>query len=353
MIQIYSDPHQGLNLASNTTPASRKALREFIALNTATVIDDFDDSDIILCAGDFYHTYKNSEEDIYSSMWSASKTSKILTGNHDVVNIRGAKGSLDLIASMFDSHVVPCRFGKVSYQVLPATFPPTPNHSIYMVPHHSNQELFVEALDAVAESAKTCDKAILVTHCNYDSPFIKDDVTLNMSSRKAQELLKSFEYIFLGHEHNPRTDHDDRVIVVGSPHPTGFGDISDKYIVTIDEQFNTPIRKQVWSKSKHYLECDYSELPELLTADHQWVKLTGTVVPSQIHELASTIRLGWKLFSPFAIKSEVEILTGDSFATSQTESTVERINEIIEMELKNSPELYKLWRQINDSQSAS
>ena len=348
MISIYSDPHQGLNLASNTTHSSRHRLKEFIALNTAKVVDEFYKSSTIICAGDFYHTYKNSEEDIHASLWTASQTHKILAGNHDVVNIKGAKGSLDLIETMFDSQVVPCKFGKINYQVV---VPNSPNSNclIYMVPHHSNQKLFDDALSLAMLSAREMEgPCILVTHCNYDSPFIKDNVTLNMSRREAEFLLKDFDSIYLGHEHTHKVDLDGRLVVIGSPHPTGFGDISDKYVACINEETLECYMKLVWEKDKHYLECEYTQLQDLLNEDHQWVKLTGKIVPSEMHELASIVRKGWKLFQPFAIKSEVEIITGDAFRTEYQDSSVDRINEVIEMELKNSPELYELWRKVNE-----
>jgi len=352
LINIYSDPHQGLNLASNTTSRSRKELKEFIALNTAKIVDELStEPATVVCAGDFYHTYRNSEEDIYASMWSASKTDYILAGNHDVTNVKGAKGSLDLMATVFDKRVVPCKFGKVNYKCITVKPFATPSKHMIIVPHHSSQELFMQSLIAAAAEADKLGDCILITHCNYDSPFISDDVTLHMSKRLATDLLKSFKYIFLGHEHNHRTDLDGRLVVIGSPHPTGFGDISDKYVVSIDPDFTKPIMKEVWRKSRHYLECGYRDLPDLLNEDHQWVKITGKIVPSELHELASTIRTAWKLFTPFAIKSEVKILTGDITAAAYNDSSVERINEIIEMELKNSPELYALWRQINDDQA--
>jgi DNA repair exonuclease SbcCD nuclease subunit len=283
-------------------------------------------------------------------MWTASQTSKILAGNHDVVNIREAKGTLDIIETVFDSQVVPCRFGKVNYQVMSTGIPIIDGPLLYLVPHHSNQELFNSALETAAESADEHENVcMLITHCNYDSPFVKDDVALNMTQRHAKKLLKSFDYIFLGHEHNPRQELGGRLTVVGSPHPTGFGDISDKFVVSIDpDNGNILYYDRVWEKALHYLECDYSELADKLNENHQWVRLTGEIAPSEIHTLASLIRDAWKHFEPFAIRSDVQILTGDINATTFDTSNVDNINEIIERELKNSPDLYKLWRSLHD-----
>lgn len=352
-IQIYSDPHIGRNLASHTTSESRKRLKQHIALNTCKIIDDFDEGDTVICAGDFYHSYSNDEEVLHSSLWAADKTHKILAGNHDVVNIRDRKGTLDIVGTIFDGKVVPCKFGEVNYQVMPTMFPAAGSALLYMVPHHSSQELFEDALEAVRKSAekKEC-PCILVTHCNYNSEFVNDTVTLHMTQRKAERLLKSFDYIVLGHEHNHKTDLDDRVIVVGSPHPTGFGDISDKYIVTMFEDGRSPIRKQVWSKEKQYLECDWSEVMDKVTQDHQWIKITGEVPSSMIHDLANQISDLWKFSQAFAIKSEVKVLAGETSASSLELVSSDKISEIIENELKGNPELYELWRSINDQGTA-
>jgi DNA repair exonuclease SbcCD nuclease subunit len=349
MIHIYSDPHIGKNLTSHTTSESRRRLRNYISQHTAEIVDDFGEDGTILCAGDFFDTYSNSEDVLYSSMWAANKTSKILTGNHDVINIADRKGTLDIIGTVFDARVVPCKFGKVNYQYVYQTLPS--NTHIVMVPHHSSQALFEDALEDVLTAAMTRkeDRHILIAHCNYDSPFIHDDVTLNMTSKMAQRLLTGFEYIFLGHEHTHRTDHDNRLIVVGSPHPTGFGDISDKFVVSLLEDGGYPILKQTWSQHKNYLECDWKDVMVNLTVDHQFIKLTGEVTPSDIHSLASVIRRVWKDFLPFAIKSEVKILSGESSVSTLSRADTVRINEIIESELKGSPELYELWKEITNA----
>lgn len=349
MIHIYSDPHIGKNLVSHTTQDSRRRLREFIALNTCTVVDDFGQEGTVLCSGDLFDTYQNSEEVLHSVLWAADRTDYILAGNHDVVNVKDRKGTLDIVGTVFDGKVVPCKFGKPYIRAIAMSVPPTEDTVlVVMVPHHSNQELFEQALEASENVANDHPgKAILITHCNYDSEFVNDDVTLNLSQRRADKLLKSFDYIFLGHEHNHRTDLDDRVIIVGSPHPTNFGDISDKFVVSWDGE-GSPIRKQVWSKSKHYLECHWANLAENITPEHQWVKLTGEIPPSDIHNLAKFIRDAWKHYSPFAIKSEVKILSGEASASDFHDHDASKINEIIERELKNSPDLYEMWRSIHD-----
>lgn len=351
MISIYSDPHLGLNLASNTTHASRALLKKYLVDHLNQIVDGFDKGDTILCAGDFFHTHQNNEDVLHSSLWVASQTSKILAGNHDVVNIADRKGTLDIISTVFDTRVVPCKFGEVSYKIVSPCL--SGETKVYMVPHHSTQDLFDDALEQARKSAeKQKGKKILVTHCNYDSPFIKDRVTLNLSQRKAIHLLQAFDYIVLGHEHNHKTDLDDRVIVVGSPHPTGFGDISDKFTLHFDKE-GAPSLKKCWDKSTQYLECPHDKCLSLVTPQHQFIKLTGEVDPSGLHDLAKTIQQLWKVSQAFAIKSEVKILSGDATKSAYEIMSPDKITEIIELELKNSPELYALWKEILSDQGTA
>ena len=352
MISIYSDPHLGQILASHTTADSRKRLRDFMQGNVNRIVDSFDDSSFKICAGDFFHTYQNTEEVLYAGMWAASRTDKILAGNHDVVNIADRKGTLDILEAMFDTQVVPCKFGEVNYQTVVES-PLGDGLVAVLIPHHSTQELFEEALNRAKESAclstweEPQPKQILIAHCNYDSPFVKDDVMLNMTSRMASKLLEVFDYVVLGHDHRHRTDHDDRLIVVGSPHPTNFGDVCDKFVLHFDEDM-TPSLEQVWDEGKHFLECNYADLDSRITDDHQWVLLTGEIPPSEIHALASTVRKAWKKYKPFAIKSDVKILTGDSKASAFQATSPDKLNELILKELESSPEMYNLWKELSD-----
>lgn len=352
VINIYSDPHIGLNLASNTTAKSRKALKKYIIDHVNQIINEFDEG-LTICAGDFYHTYQNPEEVLHESLWAASQTSKILAGNHDVVNIADRKGTLDIVGTVLDPRVVPCKFGKINYQPVVASIPH--DQIAYLVPHHSSQNLFEDALAAVRKSAEKESKSVfklLVLHCNYNSKFVKDTITLNLPERLAIWLLKVFDYIVIGHEHNYRLELNDRVIVAGSPHPTGFGDISDKFTIHFDDD-NTLLINWVWKKDTHYLQCDWHEAVEKIAIEHQWVSLTGEVAPSELHELASVIKKVWANGSPFAVRSEVKILTGGADRSAYQSMSPDKINEIIETELRNSPELYNLWKEIIDDQGTA
>ncbi len=337
----YSDPHIGLNLGANTTPDSRARLKQFVLSN---VSNHTVPHPTIACAGDFFDTYQNAEEVIIASSPLARRTSKILAGNHDVTNIASRRGSLDVVDAMHPGRVVGCEFGASKFQTWEVG-----DIEYFLIPHHSSQDLYEAALDAAAVAAKgsLCPMQVLVAHSNYDSPFVKDTVTLELTKRKAASLLESFNFIMLGHEHNHRTDLGDRVIVIGSPHPVTYGDMTDKFLLSVEGGDVQLI--QTWSANRHYLSTDHSTLLEKITADHQFVRITGDIHAAEVHVLASNIRKAWTSYRPFAIKTDVNILSGTSEQTRFEGMTPDRIIDIVKKELKDQPELLALFKEVSDA----
>ncbi len=344
-MNIYSDPHHGLTLGSNTTPESRKRLQDYITEHTYEIAWNFKFGPVI-CAGDFFDKYQNPEEVLLESLPTFRATSHILSGNHDVVNIAGRKGSLDVLYAMDRNRIIRSHFGVPCYEKIQVNGV----RDLYMVPHHSSQELFEEALEAaMLEACRYGGKKSLVLHCNYNSEFIKDKIALDLPQRQAARLLNVFDFIFIGHEHNHRTDLNDRVIVVGSPHPVSFGDMTDKFIIEMET--DTPKLVPVWSVNKHYLEVPYPALLGRATPDHQFIRVTGEILPSQLHELAASIKKVWDTCKPFAIRSEVQVITGDKESSRYTGMNPDRLQHIISAELKKTPELYDLWKEITSDQA--
>ena len=154
---------------------------------------------------------------------------------------------------------------------------------ITLVPHHTTQALFEEALNKAEAELQHVESGItniLVLHCNYDCQFASDETSLNLRAERAKTLLDVFDYVLLGHEHNPKEDFDGRLIVIGNTPPTGFSDISDKRVVVFDHGRAT--EELVWSKDKHYLEIGPDEL-ERVNADTQFLRIVGELDPSELH----------------------------------------------------------------------
>lgn len=354
MILIYSDPHLGLNLAANTTPASRAALQRRLEEKVDEVLTlGAENSALNICAGDFFHSYSNPETVILRAMRLASRTHFILSGNHDVVNIADKRGSLDVIDDALGGEhceVVKTYFDKLNYTIHCA---PEEGWAITLVPHHTTQQQFEEALLMAAKEqakmhASTACKRVLITHCNYDLTFETGDNTLNLSRPLADHLLNKgayFDYIFLGHEHNPREDFDGRLVVLGNPHPTGFGDISDKRVALLFED-GTIEFVRVWDKSKGYFECGPEAL-ESVPASTEFLRVKGEVDPPALHAYAKAVRKLWQA-SPklFAVRSEVVVKTGNKQATLG-KSEVVNIKDLITEELRDNEALFALWQEIS------
>lgn len=359
---VYSDPHFGLTLNANTTPLSRLRLRKHLLSHVCGVLDPFrEQGHHVLCAGDFFDKHQNSEEVIASSLAPATRTDWILSGNHDVTNSVDRVGSLDLLRYLGHAdRIVPPVLSAPLFDSAPevrwrAVGGALGGFRMYLVPHHASQDLFEATLDAVAEAAstdRTETEKLLVMHCNYDSPAANDRVSLNLSKRRAEVLLKVFPRILLGHEHAARTDFDGRLIVIGSPHPTGFGDVaSDKFVLEMSPG-KEPVRHRVWKASDHYLEVDHASLLEQIKPSHRFIRVTGEVPASDLHKVASAIKAVWTRYEPFAVRSDVIVISGDADRAVLEGMSPERLRHIIATELQDSPDLLALWEEISRDQVA-
>jgi DNA repair exonuclease SbcCD nuclease subunit len=340
---IYTDPHIGVNRAGNTTPASREALRQSILSTLYGVIDMKEDGHQRLCLGDLFDTYSNPEPVIRQGMRIVEGTTLTLAGNHDVVADADKMGSMQLIAEQFPGKVVQAPFGVPTHCLTYVS-----NIAVAAVPHVTTQSLFEEALDqlyiAVSTEVPAGKTKILCLHCNYDSPHELTETSLNLTPERAERLLNQFDYIFLGHEHQPRDLFDGRLVILGNIHPTGFSDISDKRIAIIDED---GLRfEQVWSKAAGYAEIDIGR-PELGAQESaQFIRVTGTVSSEDIGTVSRSVSNLWKTCpSLLALKSEVVVEGVEQQETGGAEVTAETLPALVERELADHPARLAMWKE--------
>ena len=353
---IYTDPHHGLNLKANTTPESRRRLTEYVASHTAEVLKEHGEDAYTICAGDFFHEHDNSSEVMASALGSFNGTDLILEGNHDVSTVRYRYSSLKFLQELEDRHAGPRELS--APKVVTANFA-EPSFSLmamrdkvyWLLPHQTDQDIFDAALEQVAEHAASSTevrKKFLIAHCNYDNPFARDQTSLNMSKAQAVRLLEVFDAVILGHEHTFKTDLNDRLIVLGSPHPTNFGDISEKFVLEIDAEGEMLI-VPVWSPDEHYLEMDWQgPVLDALCDKTQFVKLTGMAAPADAPALAKVIKGIWKYGTPFAVKSEVSIIRpSGSLLTEEDRVAVSVLEKITKELATDSPAQYELWKEVS------
>lgn len=280
MITIFTDPHLNLRRQAHTTPAGLIALRDRLYDAVDSIISKYIDG-YLVCAGDWFDKAHNDEDALLRSYKLAKSVNLIEGGNHDMENNAAAFTSLMAIKNLD-------LMDGVTDRVITAGFSSTTVHwahpagetlSLCMVPHHSTQELFEEALDkAITEKEQHVvagRKTMLILHCNYNSPFATHETSLNLTEDDAEYLLEHFDYVLLGHEHQPRDLHQGRLIILGNTHPTSFADISDKRVAVWE---NDALRfETIWEAKGRYIKADHTAIASTDLSKAEFVHVTGEV----------------------------------------------------------------------------
>jgi hypothetical protein len=255
------------------------------------------------CLGDLFDTESNDELVIKQGYQVASMCQRTLAGNHDLPNREGKLSSLQLIAGMvrYEDQVVLGSVGEPGFALSREG-----NAAIFMVPHMASQHLFDTSISEAIHYAmdgwrQSNNRLILCLHCNYNSGLIHNDASLNLTSRQAEELLETFDFILLGHEHMPRRLHNDRLIILGNTHPTSFSDISDKFIWEFDgKEFKS---HKIWNARQGHCEVDWQTLVKPWTEAQatrinaegaQFLDITGAAPPDMLPKVAAGIAQLWR-----------------------------------------------------------
>jgi DNA repair exonuclease SbcCD nuclease subunit len=137
------------------------------------------------------------------------------------------------------------------------------------------------------------------------------EATLNLTAEKAKRLLAKTDYVFLGHEHQPRQALDGRVVILGNTHPTSFGDISDKYYWTLTP--DSLEKTLCWEAEAHFVEADINSTDALFPAgkDIQFVDVVGAVTADNGAEVARFIHDIWETVKPLMVRNSVSIVASN------------------------------------------
>jgi DNA repair exonuclease SbcCD nuclease subunit len=340
---IYTDPHLGVTRTGNTTPRSRQLLRDSICNTLDDILMMKGADDHLICLGDLFDSYSNSEAIISEGMQVVARTDLTLAGNHDVVADADKVGSLGLIAEHYPDKVCMAPFNQPFADGMTIG-----DVNVVAVPHVTTQTLFEESLDMAAHlmTDKQIDlslPSVLCLHCNLESPHALTETSLNLTKERAEELLGTFGYIFCGHEHQPRDLFDGRLIILGNVHPTGFADISDKRIAILDA---SGVRfQQVWGKDENYAEWDVNEDPPLDSTDAQFVRIKGSVPSENIAQVSKAVNRLWKT-SPGLLALRSEVTVDDIVQEQQDDgATAETLPSLIAKELESSPAMKAMWEE--------
>ena len=345
MLTFFSDPHLGKTLKANTTVESRARLSEQLFLH-AKAVESLAEGDYIICGGDLFDTEHNEEAVILQGAEVASFCKTVIGGNHDVANVAHHVSSLKVLERLQEERrfVLPPEPGNVRAD----TFSFEDSVMLAVVPHHARQEEFEQALDKAYQAAQSAPghlRKLLLVHCNYNLKFESGQNDLNLTDAKARQMLTSFDYIIMGHDHRPRTECDGRLIVLGNTHPTCFGDLGEKFIWKYSPQENAFHRHLLCPDSSRTVEA--AELLEAWTAGQltaefsavEWLDVVGRVPAEQMADLSKALRAVWKVAPDLyaARMTRVEFLgtgQGEARAAESPKTLIETVREGMPAQLR-------------------
>lgn len=344
MLIFYSDPHLGFNRTANTTVESRKRWSQYAFDTLHQKLKDLKaehPAAIVICAGDMFDKESNDEATLLQAMKLMEATDVVLAGNHDLPNREGKESTLRVLQKIYGDEriVLPTQTSDWGWDR---------RDRFTLLPHHGNQDLFDKAIAGLASESND---GVLVTHCNYDSErAAHNDASLNLTRAQAKGLLASgFKFIVNGHEHAPRNELQGRFRIVGNAFPTGFGDISDKYVWLYDEKQGQWTAESLFSKGEAFKEVWLPagfEIP--VHGEPLFIDLVGKVEPEQGPAVAEYIT---HLFDQgcFAVRNRVTYTTSDQVVgdLSEVGASVVNLANTISADLKDSDlgELFNKYKQ--------
>lgn len=369
MPRFFTDTHLGLRRKSHTTLAGQARLSQTLYDQAMACVEGRDDSFML---GDLFDEYSNNEAVIEQGADVARRCRLVLGGNHDIRNRADVVSSLQLLASVTSHNG--CHFGlpnlsdPEAYDDGVGVMTIGNNWAVSFVPHQMSQADFIAALDAACEVPTGSGIGnILLLHCNYDTDFgqITDDgATLNLSREHAEKLLETFDYILLGHEHEPKEDFDGRLKVLGNTFPLSFGEIADRFYYEFDTETGTFQTVQIFEAESSSIQIDVCDFM-IHSADEEWLRLLkyqfidvqGTLPAADYPELGRRLVKLWKLAPNLlmcrnGVRMEV-MMTNSDAAPDDTSSAAKRtIPEIITDELAGG-ELATLFAELSAEEAAA
>lgn len=308
LVNLFSDPHLGTQRAAHTTRDSAQRLQD--ALYRQALLASSSDSNI--CLGDLLDRATNPEAVLVQGFNVAQRCKLVMAGNHDELNRTGVVTTLRALEQMGAPIVASPDISTPFFYTW---------NQFWIVPHHASQTLFEKAMFEARSNADAQDDGhkYLLLHTNYDVPFDTEDSTLNLSPEMAEEMLKSFDRVFTGHEHNPKTHFNDRLVIVGNVHATSYSDISDKFVWHLDTRTDELTKTCIWKKADNYREIKFGDpVPDL--AGVQFVDVIGAEPVDNGVEVAEYVRSIWNAGNTLiAVRNNVEIidhLASDGIDTS-------------------------------------
>lgn len=233
-LMIINDIHLLAKRSSGTTPASSKALTEWVFARFEDLLNLADRHDLLI-NGDLFDSahpapfgLRQPENDLVLNAqthivkilanWcrrNPEHTLYLAAGNHDLPRNDGLPSAF---GTLCDTLQMLCRNTvRINGAVLRQ-----PEKGFCVVPHFANQTLFDEALNDALDSG--C--PYVFVHANYDNYFaVQSDHSLNISADVARQFKQNGQTLVFAHEHHGRDlGH---VKIIGNQIPTSIADCLD------------------------------------------------------------------------------------------------------------------------------
>lgn len=346
MLNFFTDPHLGLSARTNTSAKSTKMLDLRITQVALGIVSKYDN---LICVGDLFHRSHNREDVIAQGIKVSQGCDIVVGGNHDDTNRIDDRSSMDIVSSVCDS-VLMTETGKVTVH---EGLEFESGEVLTVIPHHASQELFEQAIDEACSHKGD----IVLLHCNFNNPFVEDiDTALNLTIDQAERLLKCYSFIVIGHEHNTRWEMNGRLLALGNIHPTGFSDISSKYVWHFDKTKENPwSQTKVWDKASGHMVLDASDIYDLPeeefviedgAAAPTFVDIVGNLDAEHMPELAHRISIIWERWAPFMVRNQVNAVTANTESLMEEGYKIEDFSSKIKDGLADAPELLEKFNNM-------
>lgn len=271
IFNICTDPHLGLSRKTHTT---RNSAQQWSRMLFESAVEAVRNNGPTILNGDLFDRTHNTEEVIAQGILVANYCEFILAGNHDQPNRADALSSLDIVDEVTSNIVKQQVFDQPYFSEF---------NGMFFVPHHPTQELFLAAVNAAENAAKSKEGyKYLFVHCNRgELPNITEE-TLTIMDDREDELIGTFSRIFYGHIHQPSIEKDGQVIVLGNIFPTSFGDITHKFLWRLDAENNELTKEVLFDANKSFKKLTLGEDTENL--DQLFFEIEGAGSRTEVAE---------------------------------------------------------------------
>lgn len=253
--------------------------------------------------GDLFDDFTTDSTVFVQGFHFAKSCAALLSGNHDKSNNTDKESAMELLGhigcNVIWDNIVCYAIKGINYVA---------------VPHTLTQEAFEDNLTKAIGLATPTIPNVLLLHTNYgERPGTSTENYLRPD--KAKELRNHFQFIISGHEHNAHEPLSG-VFMSGSVLPMNFGEMTDKYVMTVKDSNLEKVL--VWRASDNYLKLDYKDfLPLQVDTAVQFIEVVGTVDVSEVLLINKRIA-EWYLKSEslIAIKNSTTSLKSEASETS-------------------------------------